>query len=124
MKKIIITGLVFLATATFISANDMNRREIAENGTMMEFSGTLEEENGEWTIETSTGTYDLHLGPEFFRDEIKLSLKEDSTVRVKGFTVDTDISVTEIIYQGKSYTFRDADGRPMWASRGNNRNRK
>lgn len=121
MKKIIIlTAAVMLFTGT-IFADSLRGRDVAEKGKIDSVKGTLELNDGEWYVKASGDKYLIHIGPDFYRDEIKLQLKSGKAVIVTGYMYQKSIAPQTISYNGKIYRFRDNNGVPMWSGRGNNR---
>ena len=72
------------------------------------------------SIETSEGTMDLHLGPEWYWEAEGISLAAGDTVAVSGFYEGDAFEVGRLdnLTTNESVTLRDESGRPMWAGRG------
>ena len=123
VKKITFILLGILVTAG-LYAHDLLGKDVVEQGRYSALSGTLRVDEDELYIETDGGTYLIHIGPEWYAEEIGFPQTTGKSARVKGFVADQDISPTTIAVDGKTYIFRDRFGRPGWGGRGNRDNRR
>ncbi len=123
VKKITLILLGSLMTVG-LYAHDLTGKEVVEKGRYSVLSGTLKVDEDELYIDTDKGTYLIHIGPEWYAEEIGFPQTTGKSARVKGFVEDQDISPTTIAVDGKTYIFRDRSGRPGWGGRGNRDNRR
>jgi hypothetical protein len=96
-------------------ASQLRGRDIAEIGKIVTVSGILKKEGVEWVLLSSDSEYDIHLGPESYRDSKGFQLVEGERAVVKGFHLKTDIAVMEIGSNDKTIVLRDSSGRPAWS---------
>ncbi len=119
MKKALFAGALLLAVAA-IAAAQPTGREIVDSGRIATISGRLFEQDGELYLNTKDGRIALHLGPEWYRNQIRFPARARGEATVEGYLDEKDMSPARITFDGKTYTFRDNDGQPMW--RGDSRN--
>jgi hypothetical protein len=128
MKRFSIVFLVIaLSTAGTLpgslwAADSLAGRDIVDQGSKLTLSGTLIDEDGEWSLKTADKTYAVHLGNYAILYPKGINLKDGAEARVRGFLVGEDVSAISLVTNGSSYTFRNEDGTPLWAGRGNKRN--
>jgi hypothetical protein len=120
---LVINGIIVFASATEEKASKLYGRDFVSMGTLGALSGVLFEENDEWYLKSNNSTYALHIGNHSYRKETGIDLKADKRIDVTGFIYKNDVSVCTIKIDGKEYRFRNDDGSPKWAGRGNGRNR-
>lgn len=118
MKKFTVLVSIFLFTGVLF-ADNFRGRDIAEKGKLQSIAGLAIYMDGEWYVENSTGRYIIHMGPEFYRDEIGIKLEKNDKIQVRGYVFKNDIAPQTIEHKNKIYKFRDSDGKPLWAGRGN-----
>lgn len=116
--KIILVFVVILLVSISVFA-DIKGRDVMEKGQVSDVSGVLSNDGTEWYLNSSNKKMLIHLGPEFYRDEIGLKLEENKNVEINGFVYQDEISPIAVKYDGKEYIFRDQYGRPAWSGRGN-----
>jgi hypothetical protein len=104
------------------AAESLSGRDIADRGSKVSLSGTLVEENGEWSLKTADRIYAVHLGNYTILYPKGINLKDGDSASVSGFLVGEDLSAIKLTSKGATYAFRQEDGTPLWAGRGNNRN--
>ena len=119
MKKALFAGALLVAAIVGVSAQPTGS-EIVSSGKIATISGRLIEQDDELYLITKDGKVALHLGPEWSRDEIRCPERARGEATVEGYLDKLDMSPARITFDGKSYTFRDKDGQPMW--RGDSRN--
>ena len=133
MKKTLLLSVLVTATVIFSatvsvnateSASKLSGRDYVSMGKLGALSGTLFEKDGEWFLRSINSTYELHIGNHTYRDETGINLKADKQVDITGFIYEDNVSVCVINIDNKEYRFRTDDGSPMWAGRGNGRNRE
>jgi hypothetical protein len=107
------TGVSFAEQSVDVSR--LRGRDIAEIGKITTIEGVLKLEGTEWVLLTSDKNYEIHLGPESFRESKGFQLIEGDQAIVKGFLIKTDIAVMEIESNDKTIILRDSNGRPAWA---------
>ncbi|MCK4798571.1 MAG: hypothetical protein KAT05_14415 [Spirochaetes bacterium] len=112
---LILFSVVLLSISAFA---DVRGRDVMTKGEIKSIEGNLKSDDGEWLLEANGKTYEIHLGPEFYREKIGLQLKEDESVKIHGYVYENDIAPIVITYNDKEYLFRDKDGRPLWAGKG------
>jgi len=124
MKRFTIIALfvALSAAATLWAADSLAGRDIVDQGLKATLSGTLVEENGEWSLRTVGKTYAVHLGNYSILYPKGIGLKDGEQASVSGFLVGEDVSAISLASNGRTYTFREEDGTPLWAGRGNRRN--
>ncbi len=115
-----VSVMFFLAASVFASPTG---REIADMGKSISVSGILSEEDGEWYIAQGAVTYAIHLGNYEIIYPDGLGLKAGSRADVQGFVSETDVTVLSIKVGAKEYVLRSKDGTPLWAGRGQGKNR-
>jgi hypothetical protein len=108
---------------TVQDAPELKGRDIVAQGKMTKVEGTLKQNGHEWQVISEGKTYNIHLGPEEYRAAKGITFGEGATASVTGFAVGTDIAVCSLTSQGKTWVFRDEDGRPAWSGVGRGRNR-
>jgi hypothetical protein len=73
-------------------------------------------------VVTVDGPFDVHVGPQWYLEEIGLTLKTNQLIEVVGSLVVIDgqkaIIATEITKDKKKYSLRDTQGIPYWSGRG------
>lgn len=69
-------------------------------------------------LKAEAETVEVHLGPACFIDKLGLELKKGEQLTTKGSRVKTmrgeALLAQEVVANGKTFTLRDADGRPEW----------
>ncbi len=128
MKKIkmiailMIAAAVFSAAPVFAEAEEIDGRTVALKGTRGSVSGVLVYEKDEWYLDAGGKKYELHLGMPGHDGKTTASMKEGDKATVDGFILENHIAPVTLVSAGKSYSFRNEDGSPVWAGRGNRRN--
>lgn len=105
------------------AAAPLKGRTIIEQGQPLQVEGELQQNGHEWQLVTGHETYNIHLGPEDYRQSQGIMLQEGEQATVAGFAVDKDVAVCTLTTSGKTSVFRGDDGRPVWSGRGLGRNR-
>lgn len=121
MRKALFAGALFLAAAVAAFAQPTGR-DIVESGRIATITGRLTEQDDEPYLITKEGKIALHLGPEWYRDEIRFPVKARGEATVEGYLDKKDMSPARITLDGKTYTFRDKNGQPMWRASASGRN--
>lgn len=126
MKKniFIISVVLLLAAAVTIFADDLKGRDLVTKGTLKEMEGNFVMEDNEWYLLTGSERFLIHQGPDFYTDEIGINLKDNDQIKVYGYLYSDEITPVKITANNKDYLFRDNTGRPLWAGRGQGRNRR
>jgi hypothetical protein len=122
-KKILIVSLVIvlgaaLVGASILVAHDLNGRDVVETGEMTALEGTLRYDASEWYLDTNDGSYLLHFGNRAYLEKTGMDLEEGERISVDGFAEGSDIAVVSVKSDGETFIFRNADGTPRWAGRG------
>ena len=117
-KIFLISVLVAAGFSLFAGEHDLKGRDIAERGEKVELSGIFKVDDNELYLVTDSKELIIHLGPQWYSDEIGFSGKDWVEGTVKGFFYEQEISPITIQVDGKIYSFRDEDGLPAWRGRG------
>jgi hypothetical protein len=131
MKKYVLSVLslvlLFLAGSGLIGANaaekSLTGKDLVRLGKAGTVSGSLLEKGGEWYLQTKTEVFNLHFGNHDYRARTGIRLATGKSAVVKGFIHGKEVAVSAITVDRKNYQFRRANGAPLWAGNGNNRNR-
>ena len=119
MKNALFAGALLVAAIVGVSAQPTGS-EIVSSGRIATISGRLIEQDDELYLVTKEGKVALHLGPEWYREEIRFPSRARGEATVEGYLDKLDMSPARVTFDGRTYTFRDKDGQPMW--RGDARN--
>jgi len=123
MKRRFILVLCFLAAAAGVFASEaLAGRDYVRLGKLGSVTGTLRQEAGEWYLRTPNLEYAIHLGNYGIVYPEGISLESGSSAEVKGFIYENHVSAVSVTSDGKTWNFRDQDGRPAWAGGGRGRN--
>jgi hypothetical protein len=122
-KKITIILLMVSTVTAGVFAHDLKGKDIAETGKIVIVKGVLNLEDNELYLKTDDTIYTIHLGPEWYAEEIGFPKSSGESATVEGFAVAEDIAPLTIVVRGKTYTFRDEDGAPAWAGIRRNQSR-
>ena len=122
MKRIILSAAVLVMFAIPGFAGDLRGRDVAGKGNIQTMEGSLAYEKNEWYVTNSSGKFLIHIGPEFYQNEIGLKFKANEKVKITGYVYQNSIAPQTVTYNEKIYKFRDSNGRPLWAGRGKRRN--
>ena len=122
-KKILIVSLVMvlgaaLLGASILAAHELTGRDVVSDGTAATLEGTLRYEAAEWYLDTDDGSFLLHLGNRDYLESSGVNLEEGAVIEADGFRTGSDVAVVSIRKDGKTFIFRDPDGTPKWAGRG------
>ncbi len=126
-KKTLIILVALSVVATLVYADMPQGRDIVQTGELIRLDGTLVSSQSEWYLDTTEGSYQLHLGNKDFLLSTGAELTEGTSVSVEGWKIDKNIAVYRMTIGALTYAFRSEDGRPLWSGRGErmawNRNR-
>ncbi len=115
--------LVVVSVGAFASSNsDLNGSDFVRLGNLGIVTGALSEEDGEWYLSTDEGEYALHLGNYEVVYPRGIDLKEGTEAVVRGFVLDSDISAVTLATGDQRYSFRTAEGVPLWSGQGERQN--
>ena len=64
---LILFSIVILSISAFA---DVRGRDVMSHGKIKSIEGNLKSDKGEWFLESKAKTYEIHLGPEFYQEEI------------------------------------------------------
>ena len=103
-------------------AHDITGSELASRGDIITLEGTLKVVDSECYLVSGSGEYLLHLGPEWYSEEIGFQEEDGQVVSVTGYVLGNDIAPVKISYGGKTFEFRNQDGIPLWSGRGRRQN--
>jgi hypothetical protein len=104
-------------------STELKGRDLVELGTMTSVKGILKQNGHEWQLTAHGDTFDIHLGPEEYRDAQGITFQEGAVASVTGFAVGADIAVCSLATGGQEIELRDENGRPAWAGTGRGRSR-
>jgi hypothetical protein len=104
-------------------STELKGRDLVELGTKTSVEGILKQNGHEWQLTSDGHTFDIHLGPEEYREGQGITIEEGANASVTGFAVGADIAVCSLATSGRKIEFRDENGRPAWAGTGRGRNR-
>ncbi len=115
--------LVMVSVGVFASSNsDLKGSDFVRLGNLGIVTGALSEEDGEWYLSTDEGEYALHLGNYEVIYPRGIDLKEGSEAVVRGFVLNSDISAVTLATGDQRYSFRTAEGVPLWSGQGERQN--
>jgi hypothetical protein len=120
MKKSIclFTATVFLlsiAACKTPAQEEIKGKDVVAAGTVQSMSGTLREEGHEWVLVTVERDYELHLGPEEYRESKGFTMTDGEKAEVQGFVYKTHISPISIKTGTASIHLRTKEGKSIWA---------
>lgn len=133
MKKLLIFSAVTLIAASAFGQGMGHRRMFYNQSTVTTISGTIQSVDTltgrrgnfqliQLTVQDSTGTFAVNIGPAFYLEQQKISFKVGDQVEVTGsemqFNGNDVIIAADIKEGGKTIKLRDDTGRPVWARRG------
>jgi len=121
LKKISIITLIMVVGATLLFADFSSGRDIIEEGTSIKVDGTLKYDTSEWYLETEDGSYQLHFGNKDWLESTGIVLEDGKECSIEGISNEDDIVVSKATIDEKTYSFRERDGIPLWAHKGNAR---
>jgi len=122
-KKILVVSMVMvlgavLLGASMLVAHDLTGRDVVETGEVTTLEGTLRLESSEWYLDTDDGSYLLHFGNRAYLEKTGVDLEEGDRITVDGFSAGSDVAVVSVKNDGETFIFRNTDGTPRWAGRG------
>ena len=123
VKKILIVTLVMALGASFLFAESLTGRDIVKEGSFTTINGTLKYEDTEWYLLAEGGPYQLHFGNKSYLSSTGIELEGGKNCKVDGIASGKEVVVVRATMEGKSYSFRDENGVPLWAGNGNQRDR-
>ena len=123
-KKVSTILLMVFVAAAWGFAHDLEGKDIAAEGTIISVAGSLKVEEDELYLKTKEAVYLIHLGPEWYSEEIGFAKVDGRSAVIEGFAVSEEIAPVTILVDGNIYTYRQENGLPAWAGRGNRDNQK
>ena len=121
MNKMIRLSAAAACIAVFCSARafaeeEVKGKDVVASGTVQILSGTLKPEgNHDWLLITPEGTYELHLGPDKYRESKEFTMIEGQKAEIKGFVFGKHVAPILIKTDKASITLRNEEGRAAWA---------
>jgi hypothetical protein len=97
------------------SSETLKGKDSVRLGEIETIRGNLVQKGDEWELRAGDVRYEIHMGPNHYRNAQGLVLKDGTDAVVTGFVNGTDLSVTAIEIGGQSVMLRDETGRPGWA---------
>jgi len=122
MKKILIVTLIMVLGASLVFADNLTGRDIVEEGSVRTLDGILKSEGTEWYLLTEDDTYQLHFGNRNYLSSTGIELADGEHCTIDGIVSEREVAVATATMDGETYSFRDANGTPLWAGEGNRRN--
>ena len=116
MKKLLFVAVVMVVVVAALASGAVRGTAADKRVTV---TGTLQYDAPDWFLATAEGAYLLHFGNRYYFDSLGLALKEGEQLTVEGVRFQEDFLVYSVMAEGKTYSFRDRDGIPLWAGRGN-----
>jgi hypothetical protein len=125
--KIFLTAAVlfFFYTGLIIAQPGNNSSRVYDVTTVVTISGEIKSidqttgQNGggvHFTLKTSDGTFDIHLGPQWYIDEQSIKLNVNDNVSVTGSKVSSSIIVAkEVVKNNEKLLLRNENGIPLWS---------
>lgn len=121
MKKIkklstIAVLIVAASSGRLFAESEMKGKDVVASGIVQTLSGILKEDGGhEWLLVTAKETYELHLGPEAYRESKNFTLADGQKAEVKGFVFEKHIAPITIKIGKDVIVLRDETGKSAWA---------
>lgn len=109
-------SLVLLAAGKSLAEEELKGRDIVAKGTVRVLSGTLKADGHEWVLMTATGGYELHLGPEGYRESKRFTMADGETAEVRGFIFQKHVSPISIKTETATIALRTEEGKSVWAN--------
>ena len=122
MKKILLITLFFVLGASLVFADSLTGRDMVEEGGYMTLQGILKSKRTEWYLTTESVTYQLHFGNRNYLSSTGIELADGVHCTIDGIVSDKDVAVAKATMEGRTYSFRDENGKPLWAGEGSRRN--
>ncbi len=105
--------------------NKVRGRDVIAKGQQVELSGTLKDVDGhDWLLISKGKEYNIHFGPERYREANGIVLKDGQRVQVSGYILVKDVAVCTLTQNGKVIEFRDKAGKAAWSGSGKGKNKK
>jgi hypothetical protein len=113
---VIAVSIIVASSVRLFAESEIKGKDVVTKGAVQTLSGTLKADGGhEWLLVTDQETYELHLGPEAYRESKKFTLTEGQKAEVKGFVLEKNIAPITIKTDKSSITLRDEAGKAVWA---------
>jgi len=116
---ILVVAITAMTATVAFAGSDILGRTVAETGVLEHASGTLQYNNGEWFLENSIGTYELHLGP-LGHDTLPFTNGAEATTY--GFVLKEHIAPVSVATGNETYEFWREERYPGWAGEGERQN--
>ncbi len=111
------TALVLtVAACKTVAEEELKGRDIVAKGTIQAVSGTLKADGHEWVLVTAGGDYDLHLGPEGYRESKNFTMTDGEKAEVRGFVFKKHVSPISIKTEKATIELRTEEGKSAWAN--------
>ena len=89
-------------------------RDLVHLGKLTSLSGTLKKDGDEWVLMVNGTAYDLHMGPNSYRESKGFVMTGGNFATVRGFLYGKDMAATSVDTLGQVIVLRDDTGRPSW----------
>ena len=114
----LVIGLILIG-GTWARTPETVGSDAAEAGATATVTGTLQQDDCAWTLQSATDVYRIMLGRFSRSSEIKLS--DGQQASVYGFVMGEAIAPITLTTDGQEYQLWSEDGRPVWARGRNDR---
>jgi len=99
-----------------VAEEEIKGRDVVTKGTAQIMSGTLKADGDhEWLLVTADGDYELHLGPEKYRESKGFVMTDGEKAEVRGFVFQKHISPISIKTEKATIELRTEEGKSAWA---------
>lgn len=114
LRLSITTALIVFAACAASAEEEIKGRDIVKKGKVEVLTGELKADGNEWMLVVDNKEYELHLGPEKFREDKKVVLADGETAEVKGFVYLEHVSPISIKTEKQTIELRSEDGTAKW----------
>jgi hypothetical protein len=117
IRLLVIAVITLTVAASNVVAEEVLKgRDVVAKGTVQSISGTLKADGHEWVLVTAGGDYELHLGPESYRESKGFTMKDGEKAEVRGFVFEKHISPISIKTQTSTIALRTETGASAWSN--------
>jgi hypothetical protein len=117
IRLLVIAVITLTVAASNVVAEEVLKgRDVVAKGTVQSISGTLKADGHEWVLVTAGGDYELHLGPESYRESKGFTMKDGEKAEVRGFVFEKHISPISIKTKTSTIALRTETGASAWSN--------